>query len=51
METGNVEVVRRIYAAWDRGEFPGPPALLDPDIEYVDPPDDAAAGLPGGRPR
>ena len=38
MSQENVEVVRRIYDAWARDDFPGPPELLDPEIEYVNPP-------------
>jgi len=37
MAAENVEIVRRIYAAWARDEFPGPAELMDPDIEYVNP--------------
>jgi ketosteroid isomerase-like protein len=33
----NVEIVRSIYDAWAREEFPGPPELMDPEIEYVNP--------------
>ena len=33
-----VEVVRSIYDAWARGERPGPPEAVDPEIEYVNPP-------------
>jgi ketosteroid isomerase-like protein len=29
--------VRAVYDAWDRGELPGPPHLLDETIEYVNP--------------
>ena len=42
----NVEVVRSIYDAWARKEFPGPPHLLDAQIEYVNP---AGAVEPGTR--
>jgi ketosteroid isomerase-like protein len=34
----NIEIARRLYEAWARGETPGPPALLHPEIEYVNPP-------------
>jgi uncharacterized protein len=34
----NVEVVRSIYDAWARNEFPGPTNLLDAQIAYVNPP-------------
>lgn len=37
MSEENVEVVRRIYAAWSRGELPGPAELIDPEVEYVNP--------------
>jgi uncharacterized protein len=38
MSQQNVEVVRSIYDAWARDEFPGPAQLLDADIKYVNPP-------------
>ena len=44
----NVEIVRAVYAAWDREEFPGPPDLLDPQIEYVNPPDAVEPGTRRG---
>jgi uncharacterized protein len=34
----NVELVNRIYDAWNRGEVPGPTDLLDNMVEYVNPP-------------
>jgi ketosteroid isomerase-like protein len=34
----NVEIVRRFYEAWSREDFPGPTELMDPEIEYVNPP-------------
>jgi ketosteroid isomerase-like protein len=37
MSQENVEIVQRLYEAWARDEVPGPPELLDPDIEYVNP--------------
>ena len=39
MGQSGLDVVRAMYAAWNREEFPGPPDLLDPNIEYVNPPD------------
>jgi len=33
----NVEAVRALYESWARDEFPGPPELLDAEIEYVNP--------------
>lgn len=44
MGEANVEIVRTVYAAWNREEFPGPSGLLDPDIEYVNPPDAVEPG-------
>ena len=46
MSEANVEIVRRFYEAWARGEFPGPPELMDPAIEYANP---AGAVEPGIR--
>lgn len=34
----NEDVVRRIYDAWARDDRPGPAELLDPGVEYVNPP-------------
>ena len=33
----NVEIVRRIYEAWGRGDIPGPVELFDENVEYVNP--------------
>jgi uncharacterized protein len=38
MSQENVEIVRGIYEAWARKEFPGPADVLDAEIEYVNPP-------------
>jgi ketosteroid isomerase-like protein len=46
MARDNVEIVREIYAAWSRDEFPGPAHVLDEEIEYVNP---AGAVEPGTR--
>ena len=46
MSQGNVEVVRTFYAAWARGELPGPAHLIDREIEYIHP---AEAVEPGTR--
>ena len=46
MSPDNVEIVRSIYAAWERDGFPTPSELLDPEIEYVNP---AGAVEPGTR--
>ena len=37
MSQENVEIVRGIYDAWARYEFPGPADVLDAQIEYVNP--------------
>jgi ketosteroid isomerase-like protein len=37
MSRENVEVVRALYDAWAREDFPGLTELLDPEIEYVNP--------------
>jgi ketosteroid isomerase-like protein len=34
----NVELVKRLYDAWRKDGFGVVPALMDPDIEYVNPP-------------
>ena len=46
MSHDNVAVVQSFYAAWARGELPGPPELMDPEIEYANP---AGAVEPGVR--
>ena len=46
MSQENVEIVRGIYDAWARREFPGPADVLDAEIEYVNP---AGAVEPGIR--
>jgi ketosteroid isomerase-like protein len=46
MSQENVEIVRSMYDAWARNEFPGPAELLDAEIEYVNP---ANAVEPGTR--
>ena len=46
MSQDNVDVVRGIYEAWARDEYPGPEGSLDPDVEYVNP---AGAIEPGTR--
>jgi uncharacterized protein len=38
MSQENLEIVRGIYEAWARKEFPGPADVLDAEIEYVNPP-------------
>jgi ketosteroid isomerase-like protein len=46
MSHGNIEIVRQVYDAWAHGVRPGPPALLDASIAYVNP---AGAVEPGTR--
>ena len=38
MSQESVESVKRLYDAWQRDGFGVVPALMDPDIEYVNPP-------------
>jgi ketosteroid isomerase-like protein len=38
MSRENVELVKRLYDAWEKDGFGVVPALMDPDIEYVNPP-------------
>ena len=33
MSRENVEIVRHLYAAWNRGDYPSALALIDPEIE------------------
>ena len=49
MSQENVEVVRSFYRAWARDEFPGPVELMDPEIEYVNPPQAVERGTRRGR--
>ncbi len=44
----NVEVVRSVYAAWSRGDFPGPAEVMDEAIEYVNPPGAVEPGVRRG---
>jgi ketosteroid isomerase-like protein len=47
MSEQNVEIVRRIYAAWTDGS-PRDSGLLDPGIEWVNPPDAVETGTRSG---
>ncbi len=38
MSQENVELVKRLYDAWQKDGFGVVPAVMDPDIEYVNPP-------------
>jgi ketosteroid isomerase-like protein len=46
----NVDVVRRFYDAWAQDIYPGPVELMDPDIEYVNPPEAVEPGTRRGVP-
>jgi ketosteroid isomerase-like protein len=46
----NVEIVRSIYDAWARNDFPGPAHLLDAQIVYVNPPEAIEPGIRHGLP-
>ena len=48
MDETNFDVVRAVYAAWNREEFPGPPELLDANVEYVNPPGAIEPGVRRG---
>ncbi len=48
MEEANLDIVRSVYAAWNREELPGPRELLDPEIEYVNPPEAVEPGTRHG---
>jgi ketosteroid isomerase-like protein len=47
MSHQNVDVVKRIYELWDAGESAG--ELIDPALEYVNPPNAVEAGVKVGR--
>jgi ketosteroid isomerase-like protein len=49
MTDQNVEVVRAFYAAWKRGDLPGPVELMDPQMEYVNPDGALEPGTRQGR--
>ncbi len=44
----NVDAVRRIHAVWEAEGSPVPSGLLDPEIEWVNPPDAVEAGARQG---
>ncbi len=48
MSAANVEIVRRIYRAWGKGRPEEARDLLDPDIEWVNPPDAVEPGTRRG---
>lgn len=47
MSAENVDLVRRIYVAWDAGGSAR--ELIDPDMEYVNPPYAVESGVKRGR--
>jgi ketosteroid isomerase-like protein len=47
MSQENVEIARAIYAAWLKGESARD--FIDPDVEYVNPPDAVEPGTRRGR--
>jgi ketosteroid isomerase-like protein len=47
MSEQNVELVRSIYAAWLQGESAR--SMIDPEVEYVNPPDAVESGTRRGR--
>jgi ketosteroid isomerase-like protein len=47
MSASNVAVVRAIYEAWGAGRSAS--AFIDPDVEYVNPPDAVEPGVRIGR--
>lgn len=48
MSPENVEVVRRIYRAWQTDTTPVDSGLLDPDVEWVNPPEAIESGTRKG---
>ena len=50
MSDANIELVRRLYAAWNEGDVPGVLDLLDPaGFEFVEPPEFPGARTVSGR--
>jgi ketosteroid isomerase-like protein len=47
MSTPNAEIVRRIHEAWSRGQR-APKELMDPEVEYVNPPEAVEPGTRRG---
>jgi ketosteroid isomerase-like protein len=48
MSQENVELVRAIYDAWDRGDPEAVFELIDPEVEWYGPPDVSGSGLSRG---
>jgi len=49
MSQENVEIVRAMLDAFDRGDFEASLAFLDEDVEWIDPPEVPGAGVHHGR--
>ena len=47
-ETDNVRLLRRLYAAWNAGDREASFAMLDPDFEFVNPPNAVEPGTRHG---
>ena len=45
MSQENIEVVRRILETWSRGDFDAALAMMDPEIEWYDPPQEPRPAL------
>ena len=43
MSQENVEIVRRMYDAWEQGDFEAALSYFDPDVEWSEPPDNPGA--------
>ena len=43
MSKENVEIVRRMYDAWERGDYESALAYFHPDVEWSEPPDNPGA--------
>lgn len=48
MASENVELIERLYAAWQEHGFGVVPELMDPEIEYVNPPYAVEPGIRRG---
>ena len=48
MSQENVDLVKRLYEAWEKDGFGPVPALMDPEIEYVNPPYAVEPGIRQG---
>ena len=48
MPPENLDIVRKFYDSWAHSELPGPRELLDPKVEYVNPPGAIEPGIRRG---